>query len=364
MPSQQHHDGHGATPPALPDVHAEEGSAGKLDDPGLEGLFSKSVSLPVDPASVEFRQAIQSLRQNFGNRQAYNSMICDQLAMRGLPPNGSNVLDIGSWGTKSSVISDVRSWYANLASRLSSQHAAIPEGTRRQANQLIEQLWNIAVQTAIAPYRALQDDMVSLRAELDTQNHQAHELSLRHEAQLLQMQSVIDEKNSELQSARAALERIQIAIFERDQRVSELENSIATAALAHRDALLEQGSAHVAEVRRLQEAAALERAAIVAERDRLHDELQRQREAFEARLATKDDQSRGDAKAHAMALDRARQDVREANARADAKMTEAVQLREATFALREEISQLQIENARIQMELARVKAEKKELGDH
>lgn len=321
-------------------------------------IFSSVVTLPSDPSSVEFRHAIQALRSNFEDRLAYNSMICDQLAMRGVAPGASNVLDVGAWGTKSAVIADVRIWYACLSARLSAQHASIPEVARRQANQLLEQLWSLAAQTAMEPYDALQKDMVSMQSSLDLQIQEANELRQRHEAQLQQMQAAIEAGKSDLRSARAALEEAQDALSVRDQRVNELKNSIASAALAHRDALLEQGRVHAAEVRRAQEATALERAALVAERDRLSGELVRQRDGFEARLATKEHQSREDAKAHALALDRARQDVREANTRADAKMTEAVKLREEAFALREQISQLQVASAKIDMELARLKAEK------
>lgn len=332
----------------------------RVAEPGaMSDLFSNLVALPPDPSSVDFRQAIQALRSNFEERQTYNNMVCDQLAMRGMPPNGSNVLDVGGWGTKSAVVADVRNWYASLALRLSAQHAAIPEAARRQANQLFEQLWSLAVQTAMNPYTALQQDMVGLQARLDLQTQEANELRRRHDTQLQQMQFAIDEGTSELRSVRAALEGAQDAVRVRDRRVNELENSISLSALAHRDALLEQGRVHATEVRQVQEAAAHERATLVTERDRLSDELARQRDAYEVRLATKEAQSREDAKAHALALDRARQDVREANARADAKMNEAVKLREETFALREQISQLQVASAKIEMELARVRAEKK-----
>lgn len=338
-----------------PDESATAAEPGAMSD-----LFSSLVALPSDPSSVDFRQAIQALRSNFEERQAYNNMVCDQLAMRGLPPNGSNVLDVGGWGTKSAVVADVRNWYAALALRLSAQHAAIPEAARRQANQLFEQLWSLAVQTAMDPYTALQQDMVGLQARLDLQTQEANELRRRHDTQLQQMQVASDEGKSELRSVRAALEVAQNAVSLRDQRVSELEHSISIAALAHRDALLEQGRAHAAEVSRVQEAASLERVALVAERDRLGEELARQRVAYDARSATKEDQAREDAKAHALALDRARQDVREANARADAKMAEAGKLREEIYSLREQISQLQVVNAKLEMEMFRIKSEKKD----
>lgn len=83
-------------------------------------------------------------KAGYQKRQAFSEGICDQLMASGLQPSGAAVLRLGRWGNAGSIASDVADWYRSLASRLTAADALIPPPARRQATELVEQLWRLA----------------------------------------------------------------------------------------------------------------------------------------------------------------------------------------------------------------------------
>jgi len=87
---------------------------------GVQSPFGAFVSIeltgkiPEDPASESFAESILAMRRFFEDRYEYSAFICEQLALRGVPPNTSNVATIGKWGSRRDVSNDVKSWYAKL----------------------------------------------------------------------------------------------------------------------------------------------------------------------------------------------------------------------------------------------------------
>lgn len=155
------HDQHPGSPADAADVET-----------GKPQLFAAvSLELGPDPESLEFAEGLQQLRPLYEHRQTFNFMVCDQLALRGLPPNGKNVLTAGRWGTASAVAADVRAWYTGLAARLTADHARIPEALKRGANSLLEQMWNLVLEAYTAPATEkicdLEGSLQATRAELE-----------------------------------------------------------------------------------------------------------------------------------------------------------------------------------------------------
>jgi DNA repair exonuclease SbcCD ATPase subunit len=64
------------------------------------------------------------------------------------------------------VAADVRAWYSRLASDLASRQPEIPDGARRAANALLEQMWDIAYGHARSP---LVSELETVKAELEAE---------------------------------------------------------------------------------------------------------------------------------------------------------------------------------------------------
>lgn len=299
--------------PLLVDDSAQAGQ--DADATGIARAFSEAAALPGDPNSAEFVRAVRALRQHFESRQDFNAMVCDQLAMRGVPPNGSNVLEISSWGTKSAVIADVRAWYAGLAHRLNDQYAQIPEASRRQANALLESLWALATKAAVGPIYDLQQQLVGALARADalqaqyaqTEKDRAKEKGL-YEQELALLRRSIAEAS---EATRIKLQAAAQAEQEKLARIDDLTRSIAQANLEFRDQRLALEVQHRDQIQQLQSQFTTERNDLILQMQSVSKELSATRALMDRRLEEKDAQARSDATAHLLAIDRARQDARE-----------------------------------------------------
>jgi len=303
--------------------------------------------LPADPATPEFGAGVQALRTYFPERTAYNEMVCDQLAFRGVAPNGQNVLDTGKWGTKRDVGADVRGWYAKLSARLADGDAKIPETAKREANQLIEQLWALACQAAAAP---LQGDLDALRQKLldaekvhaeDQQEWQSQRDALSEQVATLSAAAEALRAETEVLNAKSAAD---------DQRIVDLNRLIADKALEHQSQISEIERAHSAKVEQLQAQAAAVQAGLQQQNQQLQGLLHEER-------ARTDSLSRQ----HALSVDAFRVDLRSANDRAD-RALQAVEGERATAnGLREQLSSAAIEQARATQEIGHLRGRLAEL---
>jgi hypothetical protein len=127
-------------------------SAAELE--AREALASLRLRLPPDWQSEDFVEGLASIREtqfSAGERTLFNSLVCEELARRGEPPNSANVLRCGRWGSTVAVAADVRAWYSRMASEIASRQPEIPDGARRAANALLEQMWAIAYGHARSP---------------------------------------------------------------------------------------------------------------------------------------------------------------------------------------------------------------------
>lgn len=316
------------------DPEAQAGAAAA--ESGLPELFAAvSLELGPDPESQEFAEGIQQLRPMYEHRQTFNFMVCDQLALRGLPPNGKNVLTAGRWGTASAVAADVRAWYTGLAARLTADHARIPEALKRGANGLLEQMWNMVLEAYTSPANARIRDLDGMlqatRAELE------------------QARTAAEEAREDARAARADRERVeadlksQLALANDDvarmrAEIARLQASIAEAAMQHERDRKELEQVHRERVDAIERAHAEVIARHLSDLANLQCNLQRERERNEEQN-----------KAHALAIDGFRQDVRDAHRRADAAQAQAAKEKARADEKVDELSQAELRAARAEM---------------
>jgi hypothetical protein len=189
--------------------------------------------------------------------------VCEELARRGESPNSANVLRCGRWGSSVAVAADVRAWYSRLASDLASRQPEIPDGARRSANALLEQMWDIAYGHARAP---LVSELEAVKAELESERQALKErtatleqLQIAYGAvaeQARALQGQVDEARRfheiDLQSAEKQLAAVQSAANEKerlfneqlagerqrfDQMAARHEAAMAQSQLAHRESV-------------------------------------------------------------------------------------------------------------------------------
>lgn len=303
---------------------------------GNPQLFAAvSLELGPDPESLEFAEGLQQLRPLYEHRQTFNFMVCDQLALRGLPPNGKNVLTAGRWGTASAVAADVRAWYTGLAARLTADHARIPEALKRGANSLLEQMWNLVLEAYTAPatekIRDLEGSLQAARAELE----QAHSAAAdaREEMRAAQVESarVEAELKSQLALANDDVARLRA-------EVARLQASIAEAAMQHERDRKELEQLHRERVDAIERAHSEVIARHLSDLANLQSNLERERERNEEQT-----------RAHALAIDGFRQDVRDAHRRADAAQAQAAKEKARADEKVDELSQAELRAARAEM---------------
>lgn len=317
--------------------------AGELPLP----LESASLDLPSDPEGPDFSAALQGLRPLYENRTSFNFMVCDQLAMRGVPPNGRNVQIASRWGNPAAIGADVKAWYAGLSTRLSSEHAKIPEAVKRGANGLLEQMWSLVLKAVQEPAQErineLHAELQGSIVELANAKERNEALATLAEETRLEGIKVADELKDKLSSAAVRVEVL-------DAQVRSLNDSISQAAVEHQrelrvvsakyeEQMLGERRSHQDDLRRAAEDLAQANGLINKERDRLD----------------------AAAREHALAVDRFRQDVKEANQRADAAVLATAQAKGQVETLKDQVSAAEIRVARIEQEHA---AERANLTTH
>ena len=270
-------------------------SAAELE--AREALASLRLRLPADWQSEDFLEGLASIRVtqfSAGERTLFNSLVCEELARRGEPPNSANVLRCGRWGSTVAVAADVRAWYSRLASEIASRQPEIPDGARRAANALLEQMWAIAYGHARSP---LVDELAAVRAELEAEKQLVKQRTSSLEQlqvayggvaeQVRALQGQLDEARRihqiDLQDAEKQLQTIQSAAAEKerlfqaelaaerqrgDQMATRSEEAMAQARQVHQAALDRMDRQLEAEVQRAAaERAGLEQRLEVAQAD-------------------------------------------------------------------------------------------------
>lgn len=316
------------------DPEAQTGAAAA--ESGLPELFAAvSLELGPDPESQEFAEGLQQLRPLYEHRQTFNFMVCDQLALRGLPPNGKNVLTAGRWGTASAVAADVRAWYTGLAARLTADHARIPEALKRGANSLLEQMWNMVLEAYTGPANArirdLEGQVQATRAELEQARTAAEEAREDARAARADRERIEGELKSQLALANDDVARLRAEI-------ARLQASIAEAAMQHERDRKELDQLHRERVEAIERTHAEVIARHLSDLANLQSSLQRERERNEEQN-----------KAHALAIDGFRQDVRDALRRSDAAQAQAAKEKARADEKVDELSQAELRVARAEM---------------
>lgn len=316
-------------------------------------------TLPSDANSLEFATAIQALHSQFESRSEFNFMVADQMALRGVPPNGKNVLSVGRWGNSAAVQSDVRAWYTALANRLSSEQASIPDAAKRAANNLFEQLWVTAQSNAAEPLRKAVADLQECQAILSTTRTAMATAESTHvgEIQSLTAQLVAErdkrtQANDELLSAREMLDAS-------NMQVVALNASISQAAMEH----ARERNAWALEQSSLTGALALANSQMTGLQEQKAELLQFKQkaaarlEAVEEALSNERTRSDSAARSHALAVDQFREDVKEANKRADAAHQAIEDVKTQLSQTKDLLARASIETAKLMQELATARDE-------
>ena len=200
-----------------------------------EALLALRLRLPPDWQSEEFVEGLASIRATqfgSGERTLFNFLVCEELAKRGESPNSANVLRCGRWGSSVAVAADVRAWYSRLASDLASRQPEIPDGARRAANALLEQMWDIAYVHARSP---LVNELEAVKAALEAERQALKErtatleqLQIAYGAvaeQARALQGQVDEARRvheiDLQSAEKHVQAMQSAAAEKERMFHE-----------------------------------------------------------------------------------------------------------------------------------------------
>jgi hypothetical protein len=322
--------------PELPVLGGVDLDASAAELEAREALASLRLRLPPDWQSEDFVEGLASIREtqfSAGERTLFNSLVCEELARRGEPPNSANVLRCGRWGSTVAVAADVRAWYSRLASEIASRQPEIPDGARRAANALLEQMWAIAYGNARSP---LVDELAAVRAELEAER------------------LLVKQRTS-------SLEQLQVAYGGLAEQVRALQGQLDEARRIHQIDLLDAEK----QVQTLQSAAAekerLFQAELAAERQRgdqmatRHEEAMAQaRQAHQAALDRMDRQL--EAEAQRAATERTGLEQRLEVAQADVR-----QWTTATLAAQADVQRLTQDLGQIRLELAGAKSEVVEL---
>jgi hypothetical protein len=338
------------------DTQSDEGVKEALESAPVEDvkplaqiLASGSLELPSDTESPDFTAALIALRPLYATRTEFNFMVCDQLALRGVAPNGLNVRNAGRWGNPAAVGADVKAWYAALAARLTAEHARIPEAVKRGANALLEQLWNLAQESSIAPARKqielLAEDLKQAQDERDRNA----DLASTRESELRALEQQTAHTESEL---RAQLAAALGQVEELRAQVRQLQSSIAQAALNHQVELRTQAERYEAQ--------------LLAQRQ-AHDALVREHatelQAAQAALLRERERFDESAKTHALLVDQFRQDIKEGGHRLDKALEASAMANAQADEIRSQITEASIAKARIEQQLAQTQQDVTRLRD-
>lgn len=301
-------------------------------------LDPAQLDLPADPDSDEFAAALQQLKAQYSERSAYNFMVADQLAKRGVAPNGMNVRLAGKWGNANAVTADVKAWYAGLAIRLSAEHAKVPEAVRRGANELIEQMWSLLSQAVQGPatkkLQALEEELATTTAQLAEERTRAEKLAQ-------DVQAIADEAAEKIVANEQEIAALSAKAEDLAGQVTQLRESIAQAALAHQQEMRTQASGYESQM--LTERRALQEEARAAASEAAAANARLQQERTRLDTATQ---------SHALAIDKFRQDVKEANQRADAASAATAKAMVQIDCLKDQLAAAAIREARLQQDFS------------
>ncbi len=333
-------------------TEAEDASVHDIKDPMAEAfaLEREELKLPSDPTSEEYQNRLQELRKSFPGRRSFNFMVCDELARRGVTPTQTTVLAVSKWGTTSYVAADVADWYASLSRKLGRLHADIPVEVRVSANALFEQLWNLAGQEKTAPLR---DRIEVLEKQLANANlvlAETTELATGSQARVDSLSAMLasaearaDELGARQKAAESALAQ------EQEKKSSEIADLTRQHELELESAALRLAEAQAEAIRRVDQAQAR-----LDEVQRRHAEEIRARLEAETRIADEMIALRKDA---SLQIDRARQDAKDAAARANAAEQRVTQAHAVEANLRDQLAAAGIEAARRDMAIQAREAE-------
>lgn len=305
------------------------------------------MSEPTSPAlsaadSPEFSEWIASQKETFSERLPFNLFVCDELARRGVQPNSASVIKVGRWGNSNAVAGDVRTWFSNIAARLSARYPDIPNASQAEANALIEKLWLLAVRDSKRPLEAALSQLDEAHASLN----QALSSLGACEAARVEDQRIAD----------LAKTQFDIELESKHQewlKVSEKLNAVEVRLVATVTSL-ESANARISEM-------AKSHAEVVAKIEAQHREaLSRQaadREKVAAALAHSIEQANAQAitarKEAAVQIDAARQDAKCANDRAVAAENRADKARAESNSLKDELANCRVQSARTEQDLMR-----------
>ncbi|GEM_PF-3131541 len=275
------------------------------------GLFAlkrtklhRKYDYPEDWTSSAFAEGLQERRKEFGpdERTAFNHMVCDELAARGESPNSANVLKCGRWGATAAVAADVRSWHRIVGRERAARQPAIPDGARRQANDLLEQIWSIACLTVREPLdleiKRLRDELAASQQDVADGKALVAQLHAANERFVAQARTA----ESELTVAATALAKLR---EQTDAQIAEFNRSIAQCTVEHANELRSQQEKHSA----AQDAAATAHAQVVAD--------------LNARIARLEQDAHDVRRQSAMEVDRARQATIETSRQAEQARSDA-----------------------------------------
>lgn len=206
----------------MTEVAQQPHEANDLEQP----VFSEAAS--AEPSYLKAAEAAVAkwaagVRDSFGrgNRKDFNFAVCDALAAAGLQPTAFAVLRLGHWGNAASIAQDVADWYKTLATRLTSLESSIPLPARRQANALLDKLFEVAKESSHTELQAL---LEPLQAELGATKGTLNETLESERAQALRSQ----ELEQALQALRAKLD-------ESDAQMAELQAGLRAAAVKEQE---------------------------------------------------------------------------------------------------------------------------------
>ncbi len=327
-----------------PSDMAEDAAILNAKDPmmGAFALEHEELKLPSDPTSEEYQHRLQELRKSFPGRRSFNFMVCDELARRGVTPTQTTVLAVSKWGTTSYVAADVAAWYASLSRKLGRLHADIPVEVRVSANALFEQLWNLAGQEKTAPLRARIDALEKQLANANTVLAETTELATSRQSRIESLGAKVEAAESRVDELR---ERHRVAESALAQEREAKERTVADMTRQHEQRL-------EAEAQRLADAQADAARRVDQAQSRI-DEMQSRHAAqirahleAESRVATEMAALRRDA---SLQVDHARQDAKDAAARANAAERRVDQAHAVEAQLRDQLAAAGIEGARREM---------------
>lgn len=238
---------------------AAQASAQPADEPSADGDLTR---VEAKARKREVEAWADRNRDMFRSRREFNLAICDQLAVRGLPPLAGTLRAIGGRGAANAQAEDVAAWYADITRRLKRQDPDIPEVSRRLGIELLEQFWALARKdTEGRLVQPLRERLEFLESELAQERQRTGAL----QATLRETEAEVDTVSAKLN----ALTQESAQAAERDQRALES---------AHRQ-LEEALTAHASDVQRLAGEAAQQRESSARQVADLREQLDRQAQA-------------------------------------------------------------------------------------